>query len=196
MPNAVDGVAPVALPYRWRGLSFPFSHGCMTRVSYTFPRLLMSPCVHLSAASVSMRWSCFRSSVVLLADKCCFPASFLSFIWRLFFQLSARLMSPRAILLESVRQTTRVRPSNDSSPFGVGTRVLERKDSTRTASVRCKSVNISYLKRKDGASEKALLSTLFVEFCQHGSRFLQVFGRVYAHRLEVCGGHAYPVAVL
>ena len=41
-------------------------------------------------------------------------------------------MSPRAILLESARHTTRVRLANDTSPSGVGTRVRELKESTRT----------------------------------------------------------------
>ena len=53
--------------------------------------------------------------------------------------------SPYAVLLESERRPTRVPMSSYSNRFAVGTGVWQRDDSIRTADIRRKSFEISWL---------------------------------------------------
>ena len=102
-----------------------------------------------------------RSPRSFVSEKCpqqsksVFPPSFFNlfavffaFICRLFFRSLSLLFSPSVMLHESAHQTTRVRASNYSSPFAVGTRVLQQEDATRTALFFAKAIEINELNKR------------------------------------------------
>lgn len=67
-------------------------------------------------------------------------------LFRFHFGVVSSLSSPRDILRESARQTTRVPAPSYTSPFAVGTQVLLRKNSTRTTSFSYKSIKTKDLR--------------------------------------------------